>query len=349
MESKHPLAWPKTAPTLDLIRMLDWYEPASYVESSKATPRRLKIFHDPDYVDVAFDAEARQQISAELCLRHGIGDGDNPIFPGVIERASIACGAAVKAANLLVDGGIVHSPLGGAHHARPGKASGFGYFNDIVIGILTMLENGSNTIAYIDIDAHHGDAVEAAFASDPNVITLSIHQDGCWPYSGTDSNPASGVFNIPVPVGFNDSEMAYIFQEVVLPLLSRFEADAIVIQAGADSLADDLMMDLGLSNRAYFRAIDSLRTEAPRIWVTGGGGYNPWAVVRCWAGIWCVLNHCNPEETPPAAAEQELVALIRRWHAISEPPDNWLATLADDERPGEIRDAVKEAARLAAS
>lgn len=347
MTSKHPLALPKTAPTLDLIRMLSWYDEASYVESPKATPRRLKIFHDPSYVDIAFDAEATQRISTGLSLEFGIGDGDNPIFPGVIERASIACGAAVKAANLLTDGGIVHSPLGGAHHAQPARASGFGYFNDIVIGILTMLDNGLSRIAYIDIDAHHGDAVEAAFAYNPDVMTLSIHQKNCWPHSGIESNPDLGVFNIPVPIGFNDSEMAYVIQEIALPLLERFKADAIVIQAGADSLADDHMMELGLSNRAYFRAVGAFFDQAPRIWVTGGGGYNPWAVTRCWAGIWCVLNGYDPAEVPPISGEHALIESIRKWPIISEPPDNWLETLVDEERPGEIRETVRKTASSA--
>ena len=335
----------KDRPTLDLIRSLDWFDEVQYVESSKTTPRRLGIFHDPGYVDVALDAEAKQMVSPDISQKYGIGSGDNPIFPGVIERASVACGAAIKSANLLVDSGVVHSPLGGAHHAQPARASGFGYFNDIVIGMFTMMSNGLNRIAYIDLDAHHGDAVEAAFAFNPKVLTLSIHQENCWPYSGTESDPSYGVFNIPVPIGFNDSEMSFLMSEIILPIVERFEAEAIVIQAGADSLADDLMMELGLSNLAYFQAIEALRHHAPRIWVTGGGGYNPWAVVRCWAGIWCVLNGRHPADVRHIAVEQELIEMICRSQPVSGPPDNWLATLADDGRPGEIRDAVKQAAR----
>ena len=344
ISSRHPLAWPKTAPTLELIRGLDWFDEAQYVESSKTTPRRLGMFHDPGYINAALDAEAKQTVSADISLNYGLGSSDNPIFPGVIERASVACGAAIKAANLLVDGGVVHSPLGGAHHAQPARASGFGYFNDLVIGIYTMMNNGLKRIAYIDLDAHHGDAVEAAFAFNPDVLTLSIHQENCWPYGGTESDPSCGVFNIPVPIGFNDSELSFLVSEVVHPILERFDAEAIVIQAGADSLADDLMMELGLSNRAYFQAVEALRHRAPRLWVTGGGGYNPWAVVRCWAGIWCVLNDRDPADVPPIAAEQELVEMISKSQPVSGPPENWLKTLADDERPGEIRDAVKQVA-----
>ena len=347
MTSKHPLAWPKTAPTLDLIRSLGWYDEAMYIESPKATPRRLGMFHDPAYIEAAFDIEASQQITNELRNRFGIGSDGNPFFPGVIERASTACGAAIKAANLLVNGGIVHSPLGGAHHSQPAKASGFGYFNDIVLGILTMLDNGLSKIAYIDIDAHHGDAVESAFANNPNVLTLSIHEEECWPYSGTESYPQKGIYNIPVPAGFNDSEMLFLLEKVILPLLEKHKPEAIVIQAGADSIADDLMMKLELSNRAYFKTIDILHRAAPRIWVTGGGGYNPWAVVRCWAGIWCILNGRDPADEPPITIEEDIKNLIQKWHPISEPPENWLATLADDDRIGKIRTEVKKAAKLA--
>jgi len=342
--SRHPLAWPKTAPTLALIQQLDWYDATNYVESPSAIPRRLRAFHDQGYIDAAFDAETQQVVSQEICAKYGLGGGDNPIFPGVIKRAAIACGAALKAAELLSDGGIVHSPLGGAHHTHSARASGFGYFNDLVIGILAMRDNGLKRIAYVDLDAHHGDGVEAAFSYDPDVLTLSIHEENCWPYSGMESDPSYAVYNLPVPAGFNDSEMSLLLNNAIVPILEAFKPEAIVIQAGADSLADDSMMKLDLSNRAYFNTIDTLRHLAPRIWVTGGGGYNPWAVVRCWAGIWCVLNDRDPCAELAVMAEREIIESILKCNPTSELPKNWLATLADKERPGEIRDCIKQVA-----
>ncbi|MEP5151538.1 acetoin utilization protein AcuC [Planktotalea sp.] len=343
--SKHPLAWPKTAPTLEVIRNFAWFDPDSYVEASKIFPRRLRAFHDPGYVDAAYDAEARQRVSPEIRAKYGLGGGDNPIFPSVIERAATACGVALKAAELLAGGGVVHSPLGGAHHVHPARAAGFGYFNDLVLGILAMQDTGVKRIAYIDLDAHHGDGVEAAFAYDPNVLTLSIHEENCWPYSGTESDPSYGVYNFCVLAGFNDSEMSYLLDTAVCPIVDNFAPEAIVIQAGSDSLEDDLMMKLSLSNRAYFNAIEQLRHMAPRIWVTGGGGYNPWAVVRCWAGIWCVLNDRDPSAEPRCAIEQDIIENMRQWPTVSAPPDNWLSTLVDQERPGEVRESVKLTAK----
>ena len=344
MTSRHPLACPKTAPALDLIRALGWIDAETYVESPKATPRRLRMFHESAYIDAVMDAAAMDHVTNEARTRFGIGTDGNPFFPGVIDRASVACGAAIRAASLLTEGGIVHSPLGGGHHAQPARARGFCYFNDVVLGILTLLDNGLNRICYIDLDAHHGDGVEAAFARQPSVLTISIHEEECWPYSGTESNPARGIINLPVPSEFNDSELSFLLDEVILPLLEVHRPEAIVVQAGADSLADDPMMTLGLSNRAYFRSIDSLSRVAPRLLVMGGGGYNPWAVARCWAGIWGVLTGRDLVGALPETAEDVLKSLIGNWHSDSEPPDHWLTTIADKENTGRVRDAIKQIA-----
>ncbi len=344
MGSRHPLAWPKTAPTLELIRNFEWYDAANYLDIPKISPRRIKMFHDSSYVDAAFDAETRQEVPKLHRSEYGLGTGDNPIFPGVIHRAAMACGAAIQAADLLIDDGVVHSPLGGAHHAEHARASGFGYFNDIVIGILRMLDNGLQRVAYVDLDAHHGNAVEDTFAYDRNVQTFSIHQENCWPYGGTESNPDYGVFNLPVPANFNDTEMNYLLHDAILPWLESFNAEAIVVQAGADSLAADRMMGLSLSNRAYFETINALQGMAPRLWVTGGGGYNPWAVTRCWAGIWCVLNGRDPVEDLSTDTEQNIVNLVKQWPSIADPPSGWLSALQDDPLPGPLRDAVKASA-----
>ena len=89
-----------------------------------------------------------------------------------------------------------------------------------------------------------------------------------------------------MPAGFNDSELAFLLDEAVRPLLAQFAPDALVLQCGADALADDPMSGLALSNLAYWRAVRDLSQSAPRLLVLGGGGYNPWSVARCWSGIW---------------------------------------------------------------
>jgi acetoin utilization protein AcuC len=213
-----------------------------------------------------------------------------------------------------------------------------------VLGILSMLDQGLTRICYIDIDAHHGDGVEVAFVNDPGVLTISVHEAGCWPFTGTESERDRGVINLAVPPGFNDSEMAFLRDDVILPLVQGHAPEAIVLQAGADSLADDPMMELALSNRAYFGFAKALIGAAPRLLVLGGGGYSPWPVARCWAGIWAVLNDIAEPERLPAAGEAVLRDFTRYWSLGRKPPEHWLTTLADEPRPGKIRQAIKQAA-----
>ena len=342
--SMHPLASPKVSAMIDLVRALGWFDEDIYIDSPKATPARLRRFHEPAYIEAVMDAEATQSASPEVRERYGIGADGNPIFREVFSRAATACGATVKAVQLLADGGIVHSPSGGAHHGQPARASGFCYFNDPVLGILSMLDKGLTRICYIDIDAHHGDGVETAFANDPGVLTISVHEAGCWPFTGTESKPDRGVVNFAVPPGFNDSEMAFLLDDVILPLVEGHAPEAIVIQTGADSLADDPMMELALSNRAHVGVVKALIGAAPRLLVLGGGGYNPWSVARCWAGIWAVLNDIKEPERLPKAGEAVLRDFTQHWSPGHEPPEHWFTTLADEPRTGKIREAVKQAA-----
>ena len=344
-ESMHPLASPKVSAMIDLVRALDWLEEDIYIDGPKATPARLQRFHEPAYIEAVMDAEATQSVSPEVRERYGIGTYDNPIFRGIFSRAATACGATIKAVQLLANDGIVHSPSGGAHHGQPARASGSCYFNDPVLGILSMLDEGLTRICYIDIDAHHGDGVEAAFYFNRDILTISVHEAGCWPFTGTESEPERGVINFAVPPGFNDSEMAFLFNDFILPLVENHGPEAIIIQTGADSLADDLMMELALSNRAHASVVKTLIRAAPRLLVLGGGGYNPCAVARCWAGIWAVVNDIEVPERLPEAGEAVLRELAQQHLSLGhKPPEHWFTTLADEPRTGKIRESVKQVA-----
>jgi acetoin utilization protein AcuC len=340
----HPLAVPKVTATIDLVRALGWLDEDVYIESPKASPARLRRYHEPAYVEAVMDAETYQRASPETRAQYNIGAEDSPIYGDVFSRAALACGSTVKAVQLLADGGIIHNPVGGTHHGRPAKASGFCMFNDPVLGIISMRDNGLEHICYIDIDAHHGDGVEAAFANEPSVLTISVHEAGCWPYSGTESALARGVVNFPMPAGFNDSEMAFLLNESILPLVERHAPEAIVIQTGADSLADDPMMELALSNQAHVGVVEALIGVAPRLLVLGGGGYNPCSVARCWAAIWAKLNQIKVPERLPDAAEAVLRGFMQFFSFGQQPPEHWFTTLADEPRDGRIREAVKQAA-----
>lgn len=343
---RHPLAIPRVSVALDLIRAMGWLDETQYVDSPLATPEQLARFHDRDYIAAVMRAECPPLLPRELRERYNIGCNGNPLFPEVFRRPATACGGTLRAVELLRDGGVVYSPAGGTHHGRRDRASGFCYFNDPVLGILALLDQGLRRIYYVDVDAHHGDGVEDAFAGDGRVFTLSIHEAGRWPYSGRLEDRADGTaLNLPVPAGFNDSELALLLDDIVLPMAARLRPEAVVLQCGADGLTDDPMCGLALSNRALWRVVRSLMGVTARLLVLGGGGYNPWAVARCWAGVWATLNGFDPAAPPTAAALGVLRGLQWNHRQGRNPPAHWLTTIADEAKEGPIRDRVQEIAR----
>jgi len=338
---KHPLAIPRVSAALDLIRALGWLDAEDYVDSPVASPGQLARFHDRDYIQAVIEAEARQDAPDEVRQRHGIGVNGNPVFGEIFARPATACGATLKAVDLLANGGIVHSPAGGTHHGRPDRASGFCYFNDPALGILAFLDRGISPILYIDIDAHHGDGVEDAFIGEPRVSTVSIHEAGRWPGTGIAHRPEEDIWNFPVPPGFNDSELKAIFEAVVLPLANKLRPQAIVLQGGADALLEDPLSKLALSNQVYWWVVEQVRPLAPRLLVLGGGGYNPWSVARCWTGIWGTIVGADIPQTLPEAARAVLRDLS--WSRTPRhPPEHWLTTLADRPRDGDVRSPVSK-------
>ncbi len=338
---KHPLAIPRVSLAVDLCRALGWLPDETYLDAPVATPVQLARFHDPDYVAAVAECERTQSATPEQRARFGLGANGNPVFGEVFRRPATACGATLLAVELLREGGIVHSPAGGTHHGRRASASGFCYFNDPVLGILGFLDHGFERVAYVDLDAHHCDGVEDALAGDPRVLIVSIHEAGRWPRSGTVSDPARNLYNYPVPEGFNDSEFDDLFEGAVLPAVEAFAPEALILQCGADALAEDPMSRLALSNQSYWSAARRMRGLAPRLLVLGGGGYNPWAVARCWSGIWATLNDFPIPERLPASAEALLRAVTWSHSLARNPPEAWFTTLADAPRHGAVRAEVR--------
>lgn len=345
---KHPLAIPRVSAAIDLCRALGWLPASVYIDSPVATPDQLARFHDRDYIAAVMAAEADQAVGETARARYNLGANGNPIFGEVFRRPATACGATLRAIELLAGGGAVYSPAGGTHHGRPARASGFCYFNDPALGILAALDSGLERIAYVDIDAHHGDGVEEAFADDPRVTTVSVHEAGRWPHTGAACDPDRGIYNYPVPPDFNDSEFDLILEAAIVPAVAAAGPDLIVLQGGADALAEDPLSRLALSNLCHRRTVAALRDLAPRFLVLGGGGYNPWAVARCWAGVWSALNEFEVPDRLPASAETVLRGLSWSRSAGRNPPDHWFTTVLDAPRAGPIRDAVRDLVRTAA-
>lgn len=344
---KHPLAVPRVSVCTDLVRAMGWLDDGRYLEAPLAGDDLLLRFHTVEYVAALKRAEAEQAVSEAVRKRHVLGAAGNPVFREMYRRPATSAGGVALACRTVLEGGVVHCPGGGTHHGRPDRASGFCYLNDPVLGITEWLAAGLTRIVYLDIDAHHGDGVQDAFHDDDRVLTISVHEAGRWPHSGAADDRAGGMArNFPVPPGFNDSEMRWLLHEAILPLIERFRPEAIMLQAGADALEEDPLAKLSLSNNAHFQVVGAVMGLAPRLVVTGGGGYNPFSAGRCWAGIWAVLNGFEiPDRTTPEAASvlEEL-----RYHRAGGrvTPAHWVATLRDAPREGMVRGEVR---RLAAS
>jgi len=343
----HPLAVPRVSTVTDLCRAMGWLPEARFLAAPMASEDEVCRFHDRTYVRALAEAERTQMVSEESRARFRIGADGNPVYPEIYRRPMTSAGGVLLAASLTADGGIVFCPGGGTHHGRADRASGFCYLNDPVLGILRWLDLGLSRVAYVDIDAHHGDGVQDAFAGDARVLTVSVHEEGSWPRTGAAADRAGGsARNFPVPAGFNDSEMRHVLHDAIVPLVAAHRPDAIFLQAGADGLEEDPLSRLALSNNAHIEVMEALRGLAPRLIVTGGGGYNPWTVARCWACLWATLLGVPiPPRTAPAA-EAVLRALTYNRAAGRNPPAHWFTTLRDAPREGMVRPAV---ARLAAA
>ena len=246
-------------------------------ESPPADIATLTRFHDPAYVAALHEADVSGHVSIVMRRRYNLGTLENPVFPGVFARAATAVGGSILAARKALEGRVAYHPAGGTHHAKRGAASGFCYFNDPVFAILTLLDAGLGRVLYVDLDAHHGDGVEDAFAADSRVFTISIHEVGRWPHTGAIGDRRDGrARNLPVPRGVNDSEFNYLIAEAVLPLAQRFAPQALVITAGADPLAGDPLSKMMLSNGGLLDAVMSLAAVAQPRGVLGGRGlYRP--------------------------------------------------------------------------
>ena len=340
----HPLRIPRVSTVMDLSRALGWLPRDQFRLSPRAKATALSHWHDPAYLKALQQAEQDGHVSTEIRERHGLGTHSNPVFPEVWRRPATSAGGSLLAGELLHDGGIVYHPAGGTHHAFPDRAGGFCYLNDPVLAMLSLRRNGAQRIAYVDIDAHHPDGVEHGFDRDPDVLMISVHEEKRWPFTGALTDRGIGnVFNLPVPRGLNDGEMALIRDDLILAKLAAFQPDAIVLQCGADAVEEDPLSRLTLSNNAHWAVVRGLMGMAPRLLVLGGGGYNPWSVGRLWTGVWATLNDHTIPARLPEAGEAVLRGLEFKGNSRGRnPPEHWFTPLQDAPRGGAIRDIVRD-------
>ena len=338
----HPLSIIRVSGVVDICEMLGWFSPGQFRDSPRASTEQLSAFHDRDYIEALREADARGSVEKSVRDRYRIGTMENPLFPGLFRRASTAVGGSILAAELAMDGRIVFHPSGGTHHGRRERASGFCYFNDPVFAILTLLEQGLERVLYVDLDAHHGDGVQIAFEEDPRVLTVSVHEEKRWPYSGPVEDRGHGrARNLPVPKGFNDDELDFLVERAILPLATEFDPQAIVITCGADPLEGDPLSKLSLSNGGLWQAVEKLVACCNRAVVLGGGGYNPWTVIRCWSGLWGRLSGQTIPGKLPRPAQKFLGSLDCDLIDEEDVPDDWISRLVDEPNGGPVRSQIE--------
>ncbi|MDJ0859093.1 MAG: acetoin utilization protein AcuC [Dinoroseobacter sp.] len=342
--SWHPLSIPRVSTAMDLSRALGWLNRTQYRTSPRAKAEALTLWHDPGYLEALQAAEAAGDVSDEVRKRYNLGTLSNPVFAEMFRRPATAAGGSMLAGALLAEPGIVYHPAGGTHHGLRDRANGFCYLNDPVLAMLSLRRAGIHRLAYIDIDAHHCDGVETAFAGDPDILMVSVHEERRWPFTGALEDTAGGSsLNLPVPRGFNDSEMALIREDLILPALETFVPDAIVVQCGADAVEEDPLSRLALSNNAHWEFIAAIQPFTDRFLVLGGGGYNPWTVGRLWAGVWATMNGFEiPHRLPETAIGIQRELSWRGKPRAPEPSQELLTTLRDAPRLGNVRQDIRD-------
>ncbi len=292
---EHPLSPVRLDLTMRLARLVGVLDQLELVAPEPADETQLLKVHDADYLAAVLEASDDPSF-----VGFGLGTDDDPVFPGMYHAAALYSGGSLLAAQQVWDGRVEHAVniAGGLHHAMRGYASGFCVFNDIVLAIRTLLEDGAKKVAYVDIDAHHGDGVQAAFYDDPRVLTISLHQDPRTLFPGTGMPSELGVgaaegtsVNVALPPGTKDEGWLRAFRAVVPGALRAFAPDVLVTQCGCDTHREDPLANLELSVDGQRAAITLLHTLAHEVsggkWIAlGGGGYG---IVRCVPRIWTHL------------------------------------------------------------
>jgi acetoin utilization protein AcuC len=261
-----------------------------------ALPRRasvddLLLFHTADYID---------KVSRMSSEGQGyLDDGDTPALRGIFDAASDVVGTTLAAVDAIMAGQARRAfvPIAGLHHAGRDHAAGFCVFNDCGVAVEYLRgQYGLQRIAYVDIDAHHGDGMFYGFEDDPDLIFADMHEDGRFLYPGTGAAEETGTgrargtkLNIPLPSGAGDAEFGSAWERVEA-YIDQAAPQFILLQCGADSLEGDPITHLRFTEQAHAHAATRLCALADkhcegRIIGTGGGGYNRRNLARAWTRV----------------------------------------------------------------
>jgi acetoin utilization protein AcuC len=261
----------------------------------QATREQIEYFHAPAYVErvVALSEQGFGLLDA----------GDTPAYPGVYEAAAHVVGGTLEALGAVMSGPIPRAfiPIGGLHHAARDGASGFCVFNDCGVAIEAARRvHGVRRLAYVDIDAHHGDGVFYAFEDDPDVLFADLHEDGRFLFPGTGSRSETGrgaargtKLNVPMPPGADDAAFLAAWEEIE-GYVEAGRPELVLFQCGADSIGGDPITHLAYTPASHAHAARRLRMLADRfcggrLLAMGGGGYNRANLAGAWTRVVEVL------------------------------------------------------------
>ncbi|MFN8108720.1 MAG: acetoin utilization protein AcuC [Thermoleophilia bacterium] len=282
-----------------------------------ATDAELLAVHAPEYVDAVRRIDARPELATQPDERRwGFADGDTVPHAGMHEAAMAACGSAVTGALEIWEGRALRAfcpAPAGLHHALRDRATGMCIYNDAAVAIQVLLDRGAQRVAYIDVDAHHGNGVQWIFYEDPRVLTCSVHESGRYLYPGTGHLGERGVgaaegtsVNVPLPPFAGDASYLGAVDHVIGPAVRRFAPEVVVMMTGVDPHHADPMAHLQVTTAAFPELYARLRGIADDAaggrWLTvTGGGYNIDLLPRLWAlQLACMLDVELPEALPAA-------------------------------------------------
>ncbi|WP_026917757.1 acetoin utilization protein AcuC [Gordonia shandongensis] len=316
----HPMSPVRLALTMSLSRSLGVLDGVETAEPLSVDDSVLTTVHSQGYVDaVRAVSHGAASVNGPVLERlFGLGSADNPIFEGMHDAGSMLVGGSLAAARAIASGTVRRAVNigGGMHHAMKGHAAGFCIYNDCAIAIEWLLANGYDRIAYIDVDAHHGDGVQAQFENDPRVMTVSLHQHPAtlWPGTGWPTEVGQGdaagtAVNVGLMPGLGDRLWLRAFHAVVPSMVAAFKPQILVTQIGVDSHRDDPLTDLALTVEGHAAAVRALRSLADehcegRWLAVGGGGYGVVNVVpRSWTHLIAAALDRDVAPTTPIGDE----------------------------------------------